>query len=333
MKRRGLESVAVTTTVLGIVAAVTLPFSIEAVSRRATTPAIRTITLTAVMPQGVWTEGVVNAGNAWRRDFRPARPVLRLGEPVRLRLRSADVVHTFSLPELGIDPVEVYPGKTVTMTLTPTRTGTFEFYCTTVCGERHFAMRGHLEVTSTAGTPPTRSVEPRTAEYWRTPIPGEGATPWERGAALYRRMGCITCHGPGGRGGVRNPNSMNPTVPELASLARRTFLFTPSDVAAFQQVIQGHTPLEGLREAPDVPLFSEVRKQYLATRRLIEVGRRSTKLDPYGPVPPLDMPAWAARLRPADIDAILTYLLEPYTGAGINTRAEAVLSLPKGEAR
>lgn len=323
---------AVAATVLGV-AAVALPFAAETVRERAAAPMVRTLTLTAVRAQGLWTADVVTAANAWRRDFRPARPVLRVGDPVRLRLQSADVVHTFSLPGLGIDPVEVYPGKTVELMLTPARAGTFEYYCTTVCGERHFAMRGQLEVAGSTTVPPTWAAESPVYEYWRTPVPDSGMAPWERGAALYERMGCVTCHGPEGRGGVRNPNSMNPTVPELAGLARRTFLFAPSDVAAFRRVMEGPTPLEDLQEPPEVPLFSVVRQQYLATRRLVSEGRRSTKLDPSGPVPPLDMPAWGARLAPADIDAILSYLLHPRARAEPAVPTETLPSDPKGEDR
>jgi hypothetical protein len=126
---------------------------------------------------------------------------------------------------------------------------------------------------------------------------------------------------------------MNPTVPELANLARRLFLFAPTDVAAFRGVVGSREPLEHLQEVPEVPLFSLVREQYLATRRLVGEGRRSAKLDLSGPRPPLDMPAWGARLSHADIDAILTYLLDPEAGPGRTARPGPVLPDSKGEAR
>lgn len=295
---------------LGLAAAALVPSTLRA---RRVSGARDTVTLTAVSP-GVWTEERVNAAAAWRRDFAPARPVLRVGETTRLRLRSSDVVHSFAVPELGIDPVEVVPGKTVTLSVTPEREGVFTYYCTVVCGERHFAMRGLLEVRGPRAAPLVAPTAPAPGgEYWRTPLAGEAAPIEERGEALFRHAGCVTCHGPGGRGGVRNPNSMNAEVPELSTLARRTFLFTPAEVGAFQRLIEEQRSLEGLESAPGVPLFAAVRDQYLATRALVTDGRHSTKLDPDGPQPPLDMPAWGARLGRGEIDAIFAYLLSSET--------------------
>ena len=270
--------------------------------------AVRTITLTAVMPQGLWTDENVTAGNAWRRDFREARPVLRRDHTSRIRLKSADVVHSFSIPELGIEPVEVYPGRTVEVSVTPNRTGRFGYYCTTVCGEGHFAMRGELRVTE-SGEPLSDEPAPRRPAYWLAPRPAPERGSLARGAWQFQANGCIACHGAAGRGGVLNPNSMNPTVPDLATLARRTFLFTSADAAQFRTLFDSGWRLEDVDEAPSVPLFRAVKAQYLSFRQLIREGRRSSKLDPAGPRPPLDMPAWQSRLSDAEIDGILAYLL------------------------
>ena len=283
----------------------------------------RTIALTAVSAQGVWTEEAVVAGNAWRRDFVPASPVLRTGETVRIRLESPDVVHSFAIPELGIDPVEVHPGRTTWLTVTPERQGVFTYYCTVVCGERHFAMQGLLQVTddgAPADSPPAPT-RPG-GEYWLTAPPRASVAQVPRGAALYRRSGCVTCHGEAGQGGVRNPNSMNATVPELATLARRTFLFSAADVAAFRAALDGPVPLG--TAPPGLPLYRAVKTQYLATRHLVRDGRSSTKLDAGGPRPPLDMPAWGTRLTDSEIDAILAYLFDL---GGPEPQADA-LSLP-----
>jgi mono/diheme cytochrome c family protein len=269
---------------------------------------VQTTTLTAVMAQGLWTDEEVTAGNAWRRDFREARPVLRRGQTSRIRLKSADVVHSFSIPELGIDPVEVYPGRPVELSVTPSRSGRFGYYCTTVCGEGHFAMRGELRVTD-SGEPAADAPAPRRFAYWRAPQPEVEAGRLARGGWQFQVNGCVTCHGAGGRGGVTNPNSMNATVPELSTLGRRTFLFTPVDAAAFGGLLGSGWRLEDIEEAPSVPLFKAVKTQYLSYRQLVREGRRSAKLHPAGPRPPLDMPAWQSRLSDADIDGILAYLV------------------------
>lgn len=291
----------------------------------------RTVVLTALMAQGIWTDQPVTAANAWRRDFRPATLVLRSGETVRLRLESPDVVHSFALPDLGIDPIEVVPGRPSWVTVTASSPGTFTYYCTVVCGERHFGMRGRLVVTDD-GLAPQRPPDQQVPEYWRVPAPPAGASPLERGRALFRRSGCVACHGEDGRGGVRNPNSMNATVPELETLARRTFLFTPVDVARFRGILDGPPSWEGSPPPPGLPLAAAVTRQYLATRQIVRDGRRSTRLDPNGPQPALDMPAWETRLDAPSADAILSYLLT-LDGAGARTAPQSAVPAREGDMR
>lgn len=266
------------------------------------------LVLTAVMEQGLWTDESVRASNAWRRDFRPARPVVEVGREVRLRLESADVVHSFAAPGLGIDEVEVYPGRVVEVVFTPREEGVFEFWCTTVCGKGHFTMRGFLEVTSDGSPRAALPFRPG-AEYWKAAGPPPGTSALARGEALYRRTGCITCHGEAGEGGVPNPGSMNAVVPPLADLSRRLFLFTPEDVGRFRRSLAPQDPGSAGDAAREIPLFETVRDQFEATRQLIRDGRRSSPLDPAGPTPPLDMPAWGRHLDDPEIDLILGYLL------------------------
>jgi mono/diheme cytochrome c family protein len=316
MKPKHLELFVAAAVLSSLVAAVAVPLLVEARRRDARDARTPTITLTALMDQGAWTDEEVTAGNVRRRDFRRARPRLRVGETVHLRLASADVVHAFAAPGLGIDPVEVYPGKVVELAVTPKTSGVFEYYCTTVCGEPHFAMRGFLEVLPEDGGSLPPAPERPGRDYWVTPPPPAGSGTVARGSWLFRQQGCVTCHGEAGAGGVPNLNSMNAVVPDLASLARRSFLFAPADVAAFLAVLATDAPLEEVEEAPAVPLFFIVKTQFLATRRLLGDGRRSAKLDPAGPRPPLDMPAWGARLSDVEIDAILAYLLTLNGGGG-----------------
>lgn len=323
------ELLALGTVVAGLAAAVAGPLLIEEARQRAHSADVPTITLTALMDQGTWTDREVDAASAWRDDFPPARPLLRVGETVRLRLASADVVHAFALPALAIDPVEVYPGEPVEIVVTPRQAGVFEYYCTKVCGPGHFAMRGFVTVLPADGGDPAPAPHRPGAAYWRAPPPPADAGTPQLGAWLYRQQGCVTCHGEAGAGGVPNPNSMNPQVPPLAELDRRTFLFTADDAAAFTSLLDSAPDLESVESAPEVPLFPVVRTQYLATRDLVANGRRSVPLDPTGPRPPLDMPAWGARLTDREIDAILSYLLTLNGRAGDG--AAPSTELPKGD--
>ena len=308
MKRVVIEALALGMVAAALASAVVIPLRVEASRRAGRESAAPLIELTGVMAQGIWTDERVTGGNVWRRDFRSARPVLAVGKPMRLRLASADVVHTFYAPELGIDPIEIYPGKVVELLVTPKAPGVFQYYCTTVCGKAHFAMRGFFEVTEDGLVKQARPPRPDTA-YWLAPEPPAAAGIAARGEWLFRQQGCVTCHGERGSAGVRNPNSMNAKVPIISDLARRTFLFTSADAEAFVRLVTDHPGLADVAEAPQVPLFPVVKRQYLATLSLVRGGRRSSRLDPDGPRPPLDMPAWGARLPDRDLEAILTYLL------------------------
>ena len=308
MKRVVMKALALGIVALALVSAVVIPLRVEASRRAGRESAAPVIELTGVMAQGVWTDERVTGGNVWRRDFRSARPVLSVGKPTRLRLASADVVHTFSAPELGIDFIEIYPGKVVELLVTPKAPGVFQYYCTTVCGKAHFAMRGFFEVTGAGLEKQALPARPGMA-YWRAPEPPSAAGIAARGQWLFRQQGCVTCHGEQGAAGVPNPNSMNAKVPIISDLARRTFLFTSADAEAFARLVADHPRLTDVAEAPQVPLFPVVKRQYLATLSLVRGGRRSSRLDPAGPRPPLDMPAWGARLTDRDLEAILTYLL------------------------
>ena len=79
--------------------------------------------------------------------FSPDRLSLKAGERVRLRITSPDVVHGFTIPGLGVDVDEIYPGKVVEVDLTPDKPGRYAFACTRWCGVDHWRMRGVIEVT------------------------------------------------------------------------------------------------------------------------------------------------------------------------------------------
>lgn len=71
---------------------------------------------------------------------------VEVGKPVRLIMRSEDVVHGFAIGKLDVDAGWVYPGQPAIVEFTPQRAGRYTFYCTTWCAEGHWRMRGTLEV-------------------------------------------------------------------------------------------------------------------------------------------------------------------------------------------
>ena len=84
--------------------------------------------------------------------FAPDRLQLQAGQSVRLRISSPDAVHGFTIPGLGVNVDEIYPGKVVEVDLTPEQPGRYAFACTRWCGVDHWRMRGVIEVVGAAGS-------------------------------------------------------------------------------------------------------------------------------------------------------------------------------------
>ena len=70
---------------------------------------------------------------------------LPLGKPVKVLLRSVDVIHDFYVPEFRAK-MDLMPGLVTYFWFTPTRTGTFEVLCSAFCGVGHPEMRGSVAV-------------------------------------------------------------------------------------------------------------------------------------------------------------------------------------------
>ena len=72
-----------------------------------------------------------------------------LGKPVKMVLRSKDVLHDFFVPEFRAR-MNLVPGIVTYFWMTPTRTGTFEILCAQLCGVGHYQMRGTVVVEKQA---------------------------------------------------------------------------------------------------------------------------------------------------------------------------------------
>jgi cytochrome c oxidase subunit 2 len=70
---------------------------------------------------------------------------LQIGKPVKVLLRSVDVLHNFYVPEFR-GKMDLVPGSVTYFWLTPTRTGTFDILCAELCGVGHPQMRGAVVV-------------------------------------------------------------------------------------------------------------------------------------------------------------------------------------------
>jgi cytochrome c oxidase subunit 2 len=70
---------------------------------------------------------------------------LPLDKPVKVLLRSVDVLHNFYVPEFRAK-MDMVPGMVTFYWFTPTRTGTFDALCFELCGVGHYAMRSRVVV-------------------------------------------------------------------------------------------------------------------------------------------------------------------------------------------
>jgi cytochrome c oxidase subunit 2 len=74
---------------------------------------------------------------------------LPIGKPVKVLLRSIDVLHDFYVPEFRAK-MDMIPGMVTYFWITPTRTGTFDVLCAELCGVGHPQMRGTVVVDNEA---------------------------------------------------------------------------------------------------------------------------------------------------------------------------------------
>ena len=68
-----------------------------------------------------------------------------MDQPVKINLRSIDVLHDFYIPQFRAK-MDMVPGVVTYYWFTPIRTGDFEILCMEYCGTGHFSMRGRVLV-------------------------------------------------------------------------------------------------------------------------------------------------------------------------------------------
>jgi cytochrome c oxidase subunit 2 len=117
---------------------------------------------------------------------------LPLNKPVKMLLRSKDVLHNYSIAQLRVK-MDFVPGLVTHMWFTPTRTGNFDLLCEELCGIGHFAMRGRLIVEDDTAFLAWIGRYPTFAQSMARP-PGDAVA----GQALYGV--CAGCHGAQGEG-------------------------------------------------------------------------------------------------------------------------------------
>ena len=109
-----------------------------------------------------------------------------VGEPVVLELESADVIHSFWVPQLS-GKLDMIPGRRNLMRIQADRPGVFGGQCAEYCGGPH-ALMGFVVVAHETEDF-ARLMETRRARESAAPAGGASA-----GEALFGSAGCAACH-------------------------------------------------------------------------------------------------------------------------------------------
>jgi cytochrome c oxidase subunit 2 len=112
--------------------------------------------------------------------------------PLKVNLRSKDVLHDFAVAEFRVK-MDLVPGMETYLWFEPTKLGSYEVLCEELCGIAHHTMRGSVVVEEQADFDSWVATHPTYAET----LSG-GSVNATAGAAQYAV--CAACHGQQGEG-------------------------------------------------------------------------------------------------------------------------------------
>ena len=150
---------------------------------------------------------------AWRFTYpddggiKSGELVLPLNRSAKFEMESADVIHSFWIPDMG-QKQDLVPGIKTSIIVTPTRTGMFTLVCTELCGVGHATMRASVRVVSQADF----------AAWVEEQKSGGGGGGQGDAAAIFADAGCGSCHAfaPAGSTG-----EIGPALDDLAAAAQK----------------------------------------------------------------------------------------------------------------
>jgi cytochrome c oxidase subunit 2 len=135
---------------------------------------------------------------------------LPVGQPVRLRLQTSDVIHSFWVPELG-GKADMVPGRITKLELTAEKPGTYLGECQEYCGIQHARMRFRVEALS-----------PGDFQSWLGREKAAAADPSSaterKGLRVFLDKGCAACHT------IAGTPALGQIGPGLTHLASRDML-------------------------------------------------------------------------------------------------------------
>ena len=304
--------------ILVIATIVITPVLILSFSPRVNKTNLKLICLTAVAKDGVWTDELVDASNYTYKTFKPATIILKEDEEVIFRFTSVDVTHSFYIPELNIGPIDVEAGHYYDVTFKATKTGSFIYYCTKICGNCHFYMQGKLIILgkniNLTEVMLSKMKEDSTvvisACCFQNNTTDLQSNFIEKGKQLFVLKSCVSCHGKDGIGGIKNYNYAKPSIPELITLATKLKIPDKESADSIIKLLEKNTDFEKLSDDPPFSNYDRFLAQYTSIYNKINDGAPIVlKADSTGPLPPLFMPSWEQTLTQEEIRAIISYLI------------------------
>jgi cytochrome c oxidase subunit II len=172
---------------------------------------------------------------------------LPAGQPMNIEVKSADVIHAFSIPALN-GKIDMIPGQTNYIRLTASQPGTYAGQCATYCGAEH-ALMSLLAVVQT----------PANYQAWlanqRKPAAQPTTADAKAGEQDFESSPCIACHT------VRGTDAFGVVGPDLTHIGSRRMLASdvyPNDTAYLEAWITNAQSLKPGCAMPNLPQFSGV---------------------------------------------------------------------------
>ncbi|MGO4386307.1 cytochrome c oxidase subunit II [Microvirga sp. 2YAF29] len=112
--------------------------------------------------------------------------VVPIGQPVTVSLTTADVIHSFWIPNFG-GKVDMIPGRMNRFSFTAERPGVYRGVCAEFCGDQHARMAFDVVAMELPEFETWRAARAQPARQPDLPL-------IERGRQLFISGGCGTCH-------------------------------------------------------------------------------------------------------------------------------------------
>jgi cytochrome c oxidase subunit 2 len=204
----------------------------------------------------------------WRIEYRDAATGhwietanelhLPRGRTARLTLGSADVIHSFWVPNVS-GKIDMIPGRRNLLDVTPRRTGWFRGQCAEFCGAQHAHMAFDVKVDEPALFDAWLSAQARQARQPSDPIA-------VRGGAVFAGS-CAACHV------VRGTAASGRAGPDLTHVASRrsiaagTLPMTRGGLQGWIAQPQALKPGTSMPAIPLIPADADAVAHYLASLR------------------------------------------------------------------